>query len=274
MRGVRVVVCWRAHLGCASAPHQRRTRADARSRRRRPAARPSTPAFEGWYKNPDGTFSLSFGYYNRNTDEVSRVPIGPGQFHQPGRRESGPADVLLSAAPLGRVRGEGPGRFRRQESRLDAEGPRQDVRDSRESAREWQIDALEGEAGSEQHAAGADDSATAARRRADRRASPSTARRSVGKPLTINVVAQGRRRAVSRRTGGQPVTLTWFTHQGPAQVTFGPPTAETARRRVVRRRRRRRSASRATTSFAFARTIRRWSPQDTRSAAGPTRSSK
>jgi hypothetical protein len=26
-----------------------------------------TPAFEGWYENPDGTYSLSFGYYNRNT---------------------------------------------------------------------------------------------------------------------------------------------------------------------------------------------------------------
>src|SRR6185295_6923193 len=25
-----------------------------------------TPAFEGWYRNSDGTFSISFGYYNRN----------------------------------------------------------------------------------------------------------------------------------------------------------------------------------------------------------------
>ncbi|HTJ23102.1 MAG TPA: hypothetical protein VL383_11945, partial [Gemmatimonadaceae bacterium] len=30
-----------------------------------PSGQTATPAFEGWYKNPDGTYSLSFGYYNR-----------------------------------------------------------------------------------------------------------------------------------------------------------------------------------------------------------------
>ena len=25
-----------------------------------------TPAFEGWFKNPDGSFALQFGYHNRN----------------------------------------------------------------------------------------------------------------------------------------------------------------------------------------------------------------
>ena len=29
-----------------------------------------TPVFEGWYENPDGTLSLSFGYFNRNGEEV------------------------------------------------------------------------------------------------------------------------------------------------------------------------------------------------------------
>ncbi len=37
----------------------------------------ATPAFEGWYRNPDGTYSISFGYYNRNTTEVLSMPIGP-----------------------------------------------------------------------------------------------------------------------------------------------------------------------------------------------------
>ena len=26
-----------------------------------------TPAFEGWYKNDDGSFSLLVGYFNRNS---------------------------------------------------------------------------------------------------------------------------------------------------------------------------------------------------------------
>ena len=34
-----------------------------------------SPAFEGWYQNKDGTYSISFGYYNQNSDEVIDIPI-------------------------------------------------------------------------------------------------------------------------------------------------------------------------------------------------------
>lgn len=36
-----------------------------------------TAAFEGWFPNEDGTFSILFGYYNRNTKEVLDIPVGP-----------------------------------------------------------------------------------------------------------------------------------------------------------------------------------------------------
>ena len=36
-----------------------------------------TPAYEGWYENEDGTIALSFGYYNRNIEEVLDIPVGP-----------------------------------------------------------------------------------------------------------------------------------------------------------------------------------------------------
>src|SRR5262245_9513119 len=42
-----------------------------------------TPVFEGWYKNPDGSYSLSFGYYNRNTSEEIDVPLGPDNSIEP-----------------------------------------------------------------------------------------------------------------------------------------------------------------------------------------------
>ncbi len=29
-----------------------------------------TPAYEGWFPNADGTFSLSFGYFNRNYETI------------------------------------------------------------------------------------------------------------------------------------------------------------------------------------------------------------
>jgi hypothetical protein len=36
-----------------------------------------TPAFEGWVRNADGTFSMYFGYMNRNYEEELDIPIGP-----------------------------------------------------------------------------------------------------------------------------------------------------------------------------------------------------
>ena len=33
-------------------------------------------SFEGWYPNPDGTYSLVFGYFNRNYDEHLQLPVG------------------------------------------------------------------------------------------------------------------------------------------------------------------------------------------------------
>src|SRR5580692_10576622 len=34
-----------------------------------------TGAFEGWYKNPDGTNSILIGYYNRNLKQDLEIPV-------------------------------------------------------------------------------------------------------------------------------------------------------------------------------------------------------
>jgi hypothetical protein len=41
------------------------------------------PFFDGWYANPDGTITLSFGYSNLNRDEVVEIPVGPDNFIEP-----------------------------------------------------------------------------------------------------------------------------------------------------------------------------------------------
>lgn len=43
-----------------------------------------TGAFEGWFANPDGSFSLLLGYYNRNTKRELDIPIGPNNRIEPG----------------------------------------------------------------------------------------------------------------------------------------------------------------------------------------------
>src|SRR5580704_11786531 len=35
------------------------------------------PVFEGWEHNSDGTYSMVFGYHNRNYEEEVDIPIGP-----------------------------------------------------------------------------------------------------------------------------------------------------------------------------------------------------
>ena len=47
------------------------------------------PAFEGWYKNGDGTYTLLIGYYNRNKKQVLDIPIGPENKIEPGGPDQG-----------------------------------------------------------------------------------------------------------------------------------------------------------------------------------------
>jgi hypothetical protein len=55
-----------------------------------------TGAFEGWFKNPDGTFNLLLGYYNRNQKQEVDIPIGPANR----------IELLGSQAPGGPDRGQ------------------------------------------------------------------------------------------------------------------------------------------------------------------------
>jgi hypothetical protein len=48
-----------------------------------------TPAYEGWYANPDGSFSLLIGYYNRNSKEALDIPVGPNNRVEPDGPDQG-----------------------------------------------------------------------------------------------------------------------------------------------------------------------------------------
>ena len=49
----------------------------------------ASPAFEGWEENPDGSFSMVFGYMNRNWQEELDVPVGPENNIAPGPADQG-----------------------------------------------------------------------------------------------------------------------------------------------------------------------------------------
>ncbi len=48
-----------------------------------PKGEPVAPFFEGWFADPSGTFTFSFGYFNLNTEQILDIPIGPDNFIEP-----------------------------------------------------------------------------------------------------------------------------------------------------------------------------------------------
>jgi hypothetical protein len=41
------------------------------------------PFFDGWYANPDGSVTFSFGYSNLNREQNIEIPLGPDNFIEP-----------------------------------------------------------------------------------------------------------------------------------------------------------------------------------------------
>ena len=69
--------------------------------RRRATGAPVAPVFEGWEPNGDGTFSLYFGYQNRNWQEEQDIPVGPNNFFAPGPLDRGqPTHFLVNRRKL------------------------------------------------------------------------------------------------------------------------------------------------------------------------------
>jgi hypothetical protein len=48
-----------------------------------------TGAFEGWYQNSDGSYTLLVGYFNRNSKQTLDIPVGPNNRIEPGGPDRG-----------------------------------------------------------------------------------------------------------------------------------------------------------------------------------------
>ena len=54
------------------------------------------PVFEGWSRNPDGTFNLHFGYLNRNWVQELSIPVGPNNSVEPGGPDRGQPTFFMT----------------------------------------------------------------------------------------------------------------------------------------------------------------------------------
>jgi hypothetical protein len=194
-----------------------------------------TPAFEGWYRNPDGTFSISFGYYNRNAEEVVSVPIGAANRVEPGPPNQGQPTEFQPGRHWGVFAVKVPADFGSKEVTwtIAIRGATYAIPGYLRA--NWQIDALEGEAGSGNTPPALAFDADGPEGRGPLGITGGPVSASAGVPVALSVRARDDGKAAgsvgSAGRGAVPVTLTWFAHQcpatlaGPCAVTFSPPSA-------------------------------------------------
>ena len=188
-----------------------------------------TPAYEGWYPNPDGTFSLSFGYLNRNAQEVVVIPIGADNFMAPGAQNQGQPTEFQPRRHWGVFAVKVPANFGKGEVVWTLRHRGETFAIPGTLHPNWQIDALQGEAGSGNTPPMVKfgEAAPEARGPLGSTAGPLTA--TVGEPLALTVWTSDDGRGAARGRGAGPmVSLAFFKHQGPGKVTFAPPNGRGA----------------------------------------------
>ena len=186
-----------------------------------------TPVFEGWYRNPDGSFSISFGYYNRNAAEVIEIPIGADNFVAPGDSNQGQPTRFEARRHWGVFAVKVPATFGTNKLTwtLKVRGETFAIPASLHA--DWEIDALAGEAGSGNtppvlKLPGGSSGGPTAQGPGGAVAGPLTIE--VGQPLTISIWATDDGKTAGSVAGGgrgsAQVALAWFKHQGPGNVAF------------------------------------------------------
>jgi len=62
-----------------------------------------TPAYEGWFDNPDGSHNFLVGYLNRNRAQEVDIPIGPNNKIEPGGPDRGQPTHFLAGRQTGTI---------------------------------------------------------------------------------------------------------------------------------------------------------------------------
>lgn len=212
------------------------------------------PVFEGWYEDPDGEgYILSFGYMNRNGEELVDLPAGSGNHLSPARFDGLQPTHFLPRRWWGVFAVAVPEDFGRDDVvwTIDFRGERYEI-PGRITSKNYRIDALHAPAtGLTPPALRFQRSGQEARGPRGIRAQRRTA--GVGQPLEL--VVWTRDDTWKRRSPGEggdggteapeprDVTLRWYRFSGPGEVDFSHPE------RVVRPRA---GIARATTRATFA----------------------
>ncbi len=241
-----------------------------------------TGAYEGWFSNPDGTFSILFGYYNRNLKQDLDIPVGPNNRIEPGGPDQGQPTHFLPGTAMGRVHGDCAEGFRTRRSpgrSPPTVRPRRfrpasirygNLRHSR-TRREIPRHGSDFRRAALSHKA----RASSSRRCRHRQATPM--------PMTAWAADDAVRPPGAPQNRLPPVIVSWSKYRGPGAVSFLPARAGAAKADFTappgalspaKRARPRPSANPANTFCAWSETTGRAKAAEVSNAAGPTRRSR
>lgn len=191
-----------------------------------PAGQSVSPVYEGWYRNRDGTFSLSFGYFNRNATEVVDVPVGDDNTVSPGKANQGQPTHFHPRRHWGVFAVVVPADFGQKKVIWSLKLRGQAYAISGSLHPDWEIDAIVGEASADNTPPSISFvvGGPAGQGPLGITSAPFTA--AVGKPLVVPVIVTDDGKAEPVARAANPVELTWFLHQGPGAVTFTPATSK------------------------------------------------
>jgi len=189
------------------------------------AGRQVVPFMEGWFDNGDGTFTISFGYLNRNANQPMDIPLGERNFIEPAKYDGVQPTHFMGSRQRGMFAVTIPASERDQDVWWSIAMPDGKVYKvpGRSSAAAYQLDWLPRPHGSVAPLVWFDSESDAAQGPEGVRADGTLTTR-VGQPVTLAVSARDPSvRDLSDRRFAEPlpVRVIWSKYQGPAgEVTF------------------------------------------------------
>jgi len=188
-----------------------------------------TGAFEGWFANKDGTYSLLLGYFNRNTSESLDIPVGPNNRIEPGGPDQGQPTHFLPGRMWGIFTIKVPKDFgdKKLTWTIVANGKPTVIPMS--LATDWEVSPFLQATGNTPPYIGFSVDGPFINGPIGQTVSMNAV---VGSPLPVKVWVADDNTIVpgTRRRPGPAVTLGWSKYRGPGDVTFSPtrPTVEKA----------------------------------------------
>ncbi len=186
-----------------------------------------TPAFEGWFRNADGSIGLLLGYYNRNRSQTLDIPVGPANRIEPGGPDQGQPTHFLPLRQWGVFAIIVPGgdslKGRTLTWTLTANSKTMSV--PMTLNKDYEVEPLKDAAiGNTPPVLRFDPSG--ARFQGPPRGFGVTLAAKAGQPLTINAAISDDNAVDPRRAPGDtPLSVSWSHYRGPGQVTFGTPNS-------------------------------------------------